>query len=66
MFLTHIISEGVCSDRILSSQRDTTKDNEYQDQVSEDVMIDHNMTAYSNSAGRNTENNREREREMKS
>ncbi len=53
---THIVPEGVSSDRILRSQRNTAENYEDQDEISEDVMVDQDMAAHSYSGGRHKEN----------
>lgn len=52
---THIVPEGVSSDRILCSQRDATENDEDQDEIGEDVMMDQGMTAHSYPAVRDTQ-----------
>lgn len=52
---THIVPEGVSSDRILCGQRDATENDEDQDEIGEDVMMDQGMTAHSYPAVRHTQ-----------
>lgn len=53
---THIVPEGVSSDRILRSQRNAAENDEKQDEISEDVVMDQGMAAHSYPEGRHKEN----------
>jgi len=44
---SHIVPEGVSSDRILRSQRNAAENDEKQDEISEDVVMDQEMAAHS-------------------
>lgn len=49
---THIISEGMRSDWIFSSQRAAAEDDEDEDEVGEDVMMDQSMASDPDSTDR--------------
>lgn len=53
---THIVPEGVSSDRILRSQRNAAENDEKQDEISEDVVMDQGMAAHSYPGGGHKEN----------
>lgn len=53
---THIVPEGVSSDRILRSQRNAAENDEKQDEISEDVVMDQGMAAHSYPGRRHKEN----------
>lgn len=53
---SHIVPEGVSSDRILRSQRNAAENDEKQDEISEDVVMDQDMATHSYSGERHKEN----------